>query len=60
VYKFFKIHQDIIHAIEGTVSLFDSSLNHGPECLIQKEMVLAEEKTEEHLRKQKMSELAKK
>jgi len=51
---------DIIHAIEGTASLFDCDLDHGSECLIQKEMVLAEEKMEEHLRNQKMSELAKK
>lgn len=50
---------DIIHAVEGTASLFDC-LNHGPECLIQKEMIAAEEKMEEHLRNQKMSELAKK
>ncbi|MFE5318836.1 Rrf2 family transcriptional regulator [Paenibacillus sp. NPDC056579] len=51
---------DIIHAIEGTASLFDCDLNHGPDCLIQKAMVSAEEKMEEYLREQKMSELAKK
>jgi Rrf2 family protein len=51
---------DIIHAIEGTASLFVCCLDHGSECLIQKEMVSAEEKMEEHLRNQKMSELAKK
>ncbi|PIB47532.1 Rrf2 family transcriptional regulator, partial [Pseudomonas sp. 2588-5] len=34
---------DVIHAIEGTASLFDCNLNHGPECLIQKVMVSAEE-----------------
>lgn len=51
---------DIIHAIEGTASLFECELNHGPECLIQKVMVLAEEQMEEYLRNQKMSELAKK
>lgn len=51
---------DIIHAIEGTASLFDCDLNHGSECLIQKVMVSAEEEMEDYLRKQKMSELAKK
>ncbi|GJM70019.1 Rrf2 family transcriptional regulator [Paenibacillus macerans] len=30
---------DIIHAIEGTASLFECELNHGPECLIQQVMV---------------------
>ncbi|PTM57995.1 Rrf2 family transcriptional regulator [Desmospora activa] len=51
---------DIIHAIEGTASLFDCDLNHGPDCLIQKVMVSAEEEMEDYLRKQKLSELAKK
>ena len=51
---------DVIHAIEGTSSLFDCGLDHGSECLIQKEMMVAEEKMEEHLRNQKLSELAKK
>ncbi|MEK3869681.1 MULTISPECIES: Rrf2 family transcriptional regulator [unclassified Paenibacillus] len=51
---------DIIHAIEGTASLFECELNHGSECLIQKVMVSAEEQMEEYLRNQKMSELAKK
>ncbi|WP_261300663.1 Rrf2 family transcriptional regulator [Paenibacillus andongensis] len=51
---------DIIQAIEGSASLFDCSLNHGPECLIQQVVLSAEDKMEEHLRNQKMSELAKK
>ncbi|MGZ7444365.1 Rrf2 family transcriptional regulator [Paenibacillus sp. TH7-28] len=51
---------DIIHAIEGTASLFECELNHGPDCLIQKVMVSAEEQMEEYLRSQKMAELAKK
>ncbi|TBL74671.1 Rrf2 family transcriptional regulator [Paenibacillus thalictri] len=50
---------DIIHAIEGTASLFDCDFNHGEECLIQKVMVSAEEEMETYLKKQKMSELAK-
>jgi Rrf2 family protein len=51
---------DIIQAIEGSASLFDCSFNHGPECPIQQVVLLAEEKMEEHLRNQTMSELAKK
>lgn len=48
---------DIIHAIEGTASLFDCSFDHGPNCPIQQVVLAAEEKMEEHLRNQKMSEL---
>lgn len=51
---------DIIHAIEGTASLFDCSLDHGPECQIQQVVLSAEKKMEEHLRNQTMSELAQK
>ncbi|BBI33797.1 Rrf2 family transcriptional regulator [Cohnella abietis] len=50
---------DIIHAIEGTASLFDCALDHGPECMIQQVVLAAEQKMEEHLRNQTMSELAK-
>ena len=48
---------DIIHAIEGSASLFDCSVDHGPDCPIQKVVLAAEEKMEEHLRNQKMSDL---
>jgi Rrf2 family protein len=48
---------DIIHAIEGTASLFDCSFEHGPDCPIQKVVLSAEEKMEEQLRNQKISEL---
>lgn len=48
---------DIIHAIEGSASLFDCSFNHGPDCPIQKVVLAAEEKMEEHLRNQKISDL---
>lgn len=51
---------DIIHAVEGTASLFDCSFDHGPECPIQQVVLLAEEKMEEHLRNQTMFDLAKK
>ena len=48
---------DIIHAIEGSASLFDCSFDHGPDCPIQKVVLAAEEKMEEHLRNKKMSDL---
>ncbi|WDH96375.1 RrF2 family transcriptional regulator [Paenibacillus urinalis] len=51
---------DIIHAIEGTTSLFECNLNHGSECLIQQVVLEAEGKMEEHLRSQTISSLAKK
>ncbi|MDQ0300507.1 Rrf2 family protein [Salibacterium salarium] len=51
---------DIIHAIEGPVSLFDGCLNDHPDCLIQNVMVSAEEKMEEELKQKKIAELAKK
>ncbi len=51
---------DIIHAIEGNASLFDCSLDHGPECPILQVVLSAEDKMEQHLRDQTMSELAKK
>jgi Rrf2 family protein len=51
---------DIIHTIEGKASLFDCSLDHGPECAIQQVVLLAEEKMEDHLRNQTLAELAKK
>lgn len=49
---------DIIHAIEGTASLFDCTLNHSSECLIQREMVEAERRMEEYLQSRKIAELA--
>lgn len=49
---------DIIHAIEGTASLFDCSFEHGPDCPILKVVLSAEAKMEEHLRNQKISDLA--
>ncbi|AIQ70090.1 RrF2 family transcriptional regulator [Paenibacillus graminis] len=49
---------DIIHAIEGTASLFDCTLNHSSKCLIQQEMVEAERQMERYLQNKKMSELA--
>lgn len=49
---------DVIHAIEGTASLFDCTLNHSSECLIQQVMVEAENGMEDFLQNKKISELA--
>lgn len=49
---------DIIHAIEGTASLFECDFNHGSECLIQKVMIEAEGQMETYLKNKKMSDLA--
>ena len=49
---------DIIHAIEGTASLFDCTVNHSSECLIQQEMVKAEGRMEEYLGSKMIYELA--
>ncbi|MBP1989951.1 Rrf2 family transcriptional regulator [Paenibacillus eucommiae] len=49
---------DIIHAIEGTASLFSCSLFHNTECKIQKVMMEAEQSMEEQLRQKKIIDLA--
>ncbi|MGG6310723.1 RrF2 family transcriptional regulator [Paenibacillus macerans] len=49
---------DIIHAIEGTASLFECHFDHGEECLIQQVMVEAETKMELHLKQTKLIDLA--
>ncbi|MCV9951000.1 Rrf2 family transcriptional regulator [Paenibacillus sp. BT-177] len=51
---------DIIHAIEGTNSLFECDFVHGSECLIQAVMREAEEKMESHLKHTKLVDLAQK
>ncbi|GAQ19597.1 cysteine metabolism repressor [Oceanobacillus picturae] len=51
---------DIIHAIEGTASLFECDFHHSDGCLIQAEIKNAEEKMNEHLRKTKLIDLVKK
>lgn len=48
---------DIIHAIEGSASMFDCSFDHGPDCPIQQVVLSAEQKMEDALRRQKVSEL---
>ncbi|MDN9010120.1 Rrf2 family transcriptional regulator [Brevibacillus laterosporus] len=49
---------DIIHAIEGTSSLFECDFLHGDECQIQAVMMEAEQKMESHLKKMKLADLA--
>ncbi|SMO90730.1 Rrf2 family transcriptional regulator [Melghirimyces algeriensis] len=51
---------DIIHAIEGTASLFECNFVHGDECSIQAVMKEAEKKMESHLRKAKLVDLLQK
>lgn len=48
---------DIIHAIEGTASLFECDFVHGEECTIQAVMKEAEEKMEQHLRSTKLMDM---
>lgn len=50
---------DVIHAIEGSASLFDGCLNGNPDCHIQKVMMAAEEKMETELKRQKISDFVK-
>jgi len=50
---------DVIHAIEGTTSLFECSFNHGSECLIQQVVIDAEQQMEQFLKNKKISDLAK-
>ena len=51
---------DIIQAIEGSASMFDCSYDHGPECPIQRVILSAEDKMEEHLRNQTIAALVQK
>ncbi|AFC30881.1 hypothetical protein PM3016_4099 [Paenibacillus mucilaginosus 3016] len=49
---------DVIHAIEGTASFFECSLNHGSECLIQQVVLDAERQMEQVLQNTKISDIA--
>ncbi|MEK5440989.1 Rrf2 family transcriptional regulator [Fredinandcohnia sp. FSL W7-1320] len=55
---------EIIHAIEGSASLFNCSLNNdlhnNHNCLIQEVMEKAERKMEEHLKEQTLLDIIKK
>ncbi|GGD59940.1 RrF2 family transcriptional regulator [Paenibacillus nasutitermitis] len=48
---------DVIHAIEGTASLFECSLEHGSECLIQQVVSEAERQMEQYLDQKKLGDL---
>jgi len=48
---------DIIHAVEGTASLFECCGSDDPRCVIQQVMLSAEEEMEQHLRNTKMIDL---
>lgn len=49
---------DIIHAIEGTASLFECNFVHSDKCLIQAVMKEAEAKMENHLKNKKLVDIA--
>ncbi|MFC0211651.1 Rrf2 family transcriptional regulator [Paenibacillus chartarius] len=49
---------DIIHAVEGTASLFECCGSEDSKCLIHQVMVAAEDEMERHLRNTKLIELA--
>jgi len=51
---------DIIHAIEGTASIFECDFVHGDECLIQAVMQEAEAKMESHLKNTKLVDMIQK
>ncbi|MDO7906139.1 RrF2 family transcriptional regulator [Paenibacillus sp. JX-17] len=51
---------DIIHAVEGTTSLFECCGSHDSRCVIHQVMMEAEEGMEQYLRETKMIDLAKK
>ncbi|MDF1508792.1 Rrf2 family transcriptional regulator [Robertmurraya sp. DFI.2.37] len=50
---------DVIHAIEGSASLFDCSFDHGPQCPIQRVVEQAEKKMEDYLKSMTIAALAK-
>ncbi|OCT11349.1 Rrf2 family transcriptional regulator [Paenibacillus pectinilyticus] len=50
---------DIIHAIEGTASLFECNINHGDECLIQQVVMDAERQMEQYLASKKIADVVK-
>jgi Rrf2 family protein len=50
---------DIIRAIEGSASLFECSLDHGSECLIQQVVLDAERQMEQFLQNKKIADVAK-
>lgn len=49
---------DVIHAVEGTASLFDCCGNDDSECLIHQAMRSAEQAMERQLKEKKMIDLA--
>lgn len=54
---------DVIHAIEGTASLFHCGVehhHHNPDCLIQEVMMNAEQQMEDYLKEYKLIDLVKK
>lgn len=50
---------DIIHAVEGTTSLFECCGSEDPRCVIQQVMLSAEDAMEQHLKNTKLIDLMK-
>ncbi|CAI6087079.1 RrF2 family transcriptional regulator [Cohnella sp. JJ-181] len=49
---------DVIHAIEGTASIFECGLNHGEGCAIQQVVMDAERQMEQYLSDKKIADVA--
>ncbi|MFD2328125.1 RrF2 family transcriptional regulator [Cohnella sp. GCM10020058] len=49
---------DVIHAIEGTASIFECGLSHGEDCMIQKVVMAAEQQMEQYLSDKKIVDVA--
>lgn len=48
---------DIIQAIEGTNSIFESSLEHGSQCVVQQVMMATEQQMEQYLKQQILADV---
>jgi len=49
---------DVIHAIEGTASIFECGLNHGEGCVIQQVVMESERRMEQYLSDMKIIDAA--
>jgi Rrf2 family protein len=48
---------DIIQAIEGTNSIFECSLEHGSQCVVQQVMMATEQQMEQYLKQQILADV---
>ena len=49
---------DIIQAIEGTNSIFECSLEHGSQCVVQQVVMAAEQQMEQYLKQKTLADAA--